>query len=191
MISVVIPNHNEENIHQVISDIEKVLQYYEVEIIIAVDREARGKGWAVRQAVNESKGDVVVFIDGDGDINPKMILRLLPHLNEFDIVVGKKDVHKMISRWMITILSRLYIRLFFGIKVDTQTGIKVFKRKALPDWETDGFAFDIEILAKAKLQNINMYEVTVEANVLRKMSQTAILKTFLDSIKIWIKLKEK
>lgn len=185
MISVVIPNANEERIHEVINEIEKTLCSYEVEIIVAVDRDRRGKGWAVREALTQSRGDVVVFIDGDMDIHPKMIRRLLPHLDEFDIVVGKKDTRCRWDRYILTILSRLFIYTLFKINVDTQTGIKCFHRYVLRHgWRCNNFAYDIEILARAKYSEFTMYEVTVEANVSKRMSFRSIWRTLIETIKL-------
>ena len=184
MISIIIPNAKEERIHEVIDEIEKALCNMEIEIIIAVDRDRRGKGWAVREAFKRSRGDLVVFIDGDMDIHPRMIRRLLPHINEFDIVVAKKDLSGHWSRRIITILSRLFIYTLFGIKVDTQTGLKVFEREAIPEWKTDGFAFDIEILAKAKRAGCRMYEITIDAQIIRKMKAVSLWKTLIETLKI-------
>lgn len=188
MISVIIPCHNEERIHDVVDGVEKILdgnfKEGDHEILIASDRDGRGKGWAVRQAMEFARGNIIIFLDGDMDINPRMILRLLPHLTEFDIVVGKKNTRKIFSRWILTILSRIYIRMMFGIQVDTQTGIKAFWKYALPDWKTNGFAFDIEILSKAKKIGFSMYEVTVEASASKKMKLRSIIMCLIESLKI-------
>jgi glycosyltransferase involved in cell wall biosynthesis len=183
MISVIIPCKNEENIHKVVDGVEQL--FPGSQILIASDRLGNGKGWAVRMGLKHATGDIIVFLDGDGDIHPRMINRLLPHLDEFDIVVGKKDLRGFLSRRIITILSRLYIRLMFGLKCDTQTGIKAFKRAALLDWETNGFAFDIEILAKAHYSGFSMYEVTVDAEIVRKMKVKSIINTLFETFKIW------
>ena len=42
-------------------------------------------------------------------------------------------------------------KILFMIWEDSQTGIKGFNYR--PDWVTNGFAYDIEILAKAKKMN--------------------------------------
>jgi glycosyltransferase involved in cell wall biosynthesis len=183
MISVIIPNAQEDRIHEVIDGVEAVIQ--DCEIIIAVDRDRRGKGWAVREAFKRSKGDIIMFLDGDMDIHPKMIRRLLPHMNEFDIVVGKKDLSGHWSRRIITILSRMFIWTLFRISVDTQTGVKIFEREAISEWKTDGFAFDIEILAKAKRAGARMYEVTIDAQISRKMKVVSLWRTLIATIKIW------
>ena len=183
MISFILPNRNEEKIHDVISGIEAL--GYDSEIIVAVDRYSRGKGWAVREALRHAKGEIVCFLDADGDINPKMVKRLIPHLDEFDIVVGKKDTRGRWDRYILTLLSRLFIYILFKIPCDTQTGIKVFRRYVLRHgWRCNNFAFDIEILARAKYSEFTMYEVTVEANVSKRMSFRSIWRTLLETIKI-------
>ena len=130
MITIIMPSALEENIHDMLVETEEL--FPEAQIIVSTDRDRRGKGWAIRQGLLIATGDIIVFLDGDGDISPKMIHRLLHHLDEFDIVVGTKNTRLLLSRWILTCLSRIYISLMFGIPVDTQTGIKIFKRDALP-----------------------------------------------------------
>jgi glycosyltransferase involved in cell wall biosynthesis len=183
MISILIPNRNEPFITDVMSITEKY--FPKSEIIVATDRNSRGKGWAIRTALEHAKGDIIVFLDGDMDIRPREILKLMPFLIDYDIVVGKKELPSIPSRMVLTFLSRLFIRMVFGIKVDTQTGVKIFRRKSLPAWETNSFAFDIEILYKARKNGSQMVEVPVKATISRKMTGSAIFKTFVESMRIW------
>jgi len=181
-LTILIPNKTEENIDNMLNETESL--FPEAQIIICTDRECHGKGWAVREALSQATGEVICFIDGDMDIHPRMISRLLPHLSEFDVVVGKKDTRSKTARWVLTILSRIYIRMMFGIPVDTQTGIKVFSRHVLPEWKCDSFAFDIEILYKIKKQGVRMFEVTIESKTTKRMKLSSILKTLIETIKI-------
>lgn len=180
MLSILVPCHKEENIVKFLVELEE--QCPGAEIIVANDRYGKGKGWAMREALSQAKGDFIAFIDGDGDIHPKMLWRLLPFVAQYDVVVGKKQGQALLSRRIITLLSRIYIRMIFGIKVDSQTGIKVFKRGVMPEWRTDSFAFDIEILYN--LRHLPMAEVPVEAYISDKMRFHAIWVTFIESLKI-------
>ncbi len=183
MLSILIPNHNEENIHQFINEIELSVLNTDYEIIIAYDRESKGKGWAMREALSQAKGDLIAFIDGDGDIQPRMLWRLFPFLVDFDVVVGSKRMtNAPIQRKILTYLSRIYIRVFFGIGVETQTGIKLFHRSALQDWKSDSFFFDVEILANCQRRNLKMIEIPIEAEIKESMSWRAICKTLLESL---------
>jgi len=182
MISILIPRKNEPGIHELIEKLEQ--RFPGSQVIISNDRYGKGKGWALRQALAHAKGDIICFLDGDGDIEPRMIMRLLPFLEDYDIVVGRKQVRGLISRRFLTLCSRLYIWIIFGINYDSQTGIKVFKRKALKNWHSDSFAFDIEVLANAQMDGFTIIEVPVDVTISRRMSFKSIIKCFIESLKI-------
>lgn len=161
--------------------------YPDARVISVVDEQGKGKGWSIRKGLEQIEDESsVVFIDGDMDIHPRMIARLLPFMDDYDIVVGTKDIKQLpFRRKAVTVLSRIYIRLVFGIHIDTQTGIKVFRsKKVIPRWKTDGFAFDIELLKKAKDFGFSMAEVPIEAVITKRMPVKTIWKTLIESIKI-------
>ncbi len=187
MISILLPNRCEENVHDVINVLEKIIP--DCEIIIAVDRYGYGKGWAIREALKHSRGSVIAFLDADGEIPPRMLLRLIPFLDDYDIVCGEKDISGLYTRRIVTYFSRIFIRILFGLKFSTQTGIKLFKREALPEWENNSWAFDIEILAKAHKNGKKIIGVPIDAKILRPVSPKAIWKTLVDSIIIYWRLR--
>jgi hypothetical protein len=158
--------------------------------------EGTGKGHALLKGFELDKKfipvleeDIVVFIDGDMDIHPKMIKRLLPFLDEYDIVVGRKWKKGMpLRRSILTSLSRIYIKIMFDQDVDTQTGLKAFKSSKIPEWQTKGFAFDIEVLCKAKKMGCSILEVPVVAYVSDQKSMRVIWRALVDSLKIWFRL---
>ena len=182
MISILIPSNNEENIVKMLMETE--LFFPQAQIIVSSDRKRRGKGWALRESLREADGDFIVLIDGDLDIHPRMINRLLPFLSDYDVVVGKKEIKGLFSRRILTCLSRIYIRIFFGLNIDTQTGVKVFRRDAIFQWQTDSFAFDIEMLFLAKHAGKRIIEVPVEANIKRKAKLSSVIKCFTESVKL-------
>lgn len=182
-LSILLPSKNEPRILETLIEIDK--HFPNAQVVIANDRYGKGKGWAMREALHEANGDIIAFIDGDMDIHPKMLWRLFPFLDDYDIVVGRKQVRGLLSRRILTRLSRLYIRFLFGLGIDTQTGIKLFRRNALYHWETTSFAFDIEILYNAKRMGYSIIEVPVEANIEKRMKIKSIIKCFTESLKIW------
>jgi glycosyltransferase involved in cell wall biosynthesis len=187
ILSILLPNHNELNIHEFVD--ECVALGIASEIIVCTDRYGKGKGWATREALKQATGDSIALLDSDGDIPARMLLRLLPFLEDFDVVVGTKRVnHRYIWRRVVTHLSRIYIRGLFGIQVETQTGIKLFRRKALTDWVADGFIFDCEILAKAKRFGMRMIEVPIEAEISAKIMKGAIWRTLKESLTLKYRL---
>lgn len=121
----------------------------------------RGKGYAIRFGMAESRGDIVAFIDAGMDINPNGLSMLLEHFEWYDadIIIGSKrhPVSKVDYPWKRRIPSmgyQFFVWLLFGLKVkDTQVGMKFFRRevleKVLPRLLVKRFAFDVEILAVA------------------------------------------
>jgi len=182
MMSILIPCRKEPKILKMTELTEK--EFPDAQIIVANDRDGRGKGWALREALSQATGDPICFIDGDLDIHPKMIHRLLPFLTDYDIVVGKKQVRGFLRRRIMTHLSRLYTRIFFGLIYDTQTGVKVFHRYAIPEWKCNSYAFDLEILTKAKNSGMTIIEVPIEANINRQISLKSVWRYFLETVRI-------
>jgi glycosyltransferase involved in cell wall biosynthesis len=180
VISVVVPNYNEANVEALKAYL--YILFPDAEVIVSCDFSGRGKGWALREGVKKATGESIIFIDGDLDIEPYEIKKLLPYLIQYDIVAGKKELPKGIKRKLITIASRLWIRLLFGLTIDSQTGLKAFNYK--PEWVTDGYAFDMEILYKAKKMGKTMIEVPIKATVSDSKSLKDIWTTLIDSLKI-------
>lgn len=181
-VAVIIPSHNEPNVKQFVEEVEQLGAADQ--ICIYNDAEGRGKGYAIREALKSADGDYYIFIDGDGDIKADEINKILHVMKTFtfDIVVGKKELPHRFDRKLLTWASRLWVELLFGLKVDTQTGLKGFKYK--PEWKTDGWAFDIEILYNAKKMGKNMIEVAAHATVSSTKSFRDIWTTLIDTIKI-------
>jgi len=120
-----------------------------------------GKGFALRYGVARSHGEIVTFIDGDGDIDPAQIasyLRIM-HETSADIVIASK--RHPASQVIYPPLRRLYsaayqtlLRMLFNLEVrDTQVGLKLFRREVLavvlPRIVVKRYAFDLELLVVA------------------------------------------
>lgn len=187
MISIIIPCKEEKDIVDMVNETEKA--FPDAQIIVSSDRAGNGKGWAIRQAIEYAKGDVICFIDGDLDIHPQEINKLLISMSYFDIVVGRKNLSGSLLRKIITFCSRLFIGIMFGLWIDTQTGVKIFAREYLPSWDNDSFAFDIEILYKAKRMGARIKEVPVNVNIRKGMPSKSILRFIKGAWQIRCKLK--
>lgn len=187
-LTIILPSANEKNAMKTAKQVEEL--FPDAQVIISNDRYRKGKGWAVRQAMEEATGDHVAFLDGDGDIQPKMLKRLMPFIEDYDIVCGVKPISGLWSRRILTFLSRYYIAFCFGLKVDSQTGIKLFRRQALQSWYSNGWLFDLEILSIAKQKGYSMIEVPIEfVKINRKMKMSSIWNTLKESITLWLELR--
>ena len=183
-VGICVPTHNEtkEVRERVMARINETVG--EGHVISTVnDTSSNGKGWTLRECTKAIDCDVYTFVDGDGDIDPIFMAPMVFYLNQgYDVVVGKKELPKTFKRKVLTFLSRLWIKLLFGIGVDTQTGIKAFKYK--PHWHLDGWAFDIEVLWKAKKEGKKILELPVHATVSSGKSWHDIASTLRDTIKL-------
>jgi glycosyltransferase involved in cell wall biosynthesis len=168
----------------------------------------KGKGQAVRFGMQKAKGDVVMFIDSGGDINPDGIIMLLEHMKWYnaDIIIGSKmhpasKVAYPIKRKILSIGYYYFVKLLFGLKTrDTQTGLKAYKRKVL-DKVLDRlvvkrFAFDIEILAVAnKLGFKKIYDAPVEikgdfgqSSIVGLFTKNGIWGFVIDTLGVWYRM---
>ena len=190
MMSIILScnNCNFQETNKFVEELENT--YQNIQIIVSNDQAGRGKGWGVRQAMMAATGDVVCLLDGDGDIPARMIKRLLPFLEDNDVVCGVKPISGLLSRRFLTYFSRLYITTAFNIKVDTQTGIKIFKRQYLSDFYNNGFLFDLELISKAKKKGARIIEVPIDCKAAYKtMKASSIWNTLKESATLWLELR--
>src|SRR3990167_129250 len=166
-----------------------------------------GKGYSVKYGVSKAKGGVIGFIDAGFDLDPEGIAILMDfmRLHDADIVVGSKThpdsvVSYPLYRKLITLCTRIVTQTLFGFKVlDTQVGLKLFKRKVamdvFPRLLVKKFAFDIEMLAVANtLGYTKIYEAPVklnfEAGSISYSGLIAILlKSFWDTLGIFYRIR--
>jgi glycosyltransferase involved in cell wall biosynthesis len=115
-VSVIIPAYNEGDIIADIVNQVKTL-HPEFDVIVIDDgssddtaAEAQiagavvcshpyniGNGAAIKSGIRVAKGDILVFMDGDGQHNPEDIARLLRYLPDFDMVVGARSISDQAS----------------------------------------------------------------------------------------------
>ena len=117
----------------------KALQYAQRNGHVKVIRYAKnsGKGFAIKTGVMKSTGDVVIFIDGDMEIDLNTISKYVKALEYADIVIATKwHPDSMVSMpFSRKILSRTFnflVRVLVGFSFkDTQVGLKVMKGSAV------------------------------------------------------------
>ena len=132
----------------------------------------RGKGGAVRFGVLASKGERIIFIDGDGSIQPGRIPAMLAGLKEYDVVVGDRSLRE--SRTKIPAYRRMTGRAFnFIVDLLFRTGIKDnlcgFKgvragvaRDLFGGLISRGWVFDVELFYKIRERGYRLHRIPVE-----------------------------
>ncbi len=131
----------------------------------------RGKGAAVRAGVAAATSELLVFTDADLAIDPRQLPSLLEALDEAPIAVGSRAVRGRIDygsplRTFAGRTFNLMVRRLSSVELyDTQCGWKgvrsahaklLFHLTAI-----EGFAFDVELLARATELSLPISEVPV------------------------------
>lgn len=135
-----------------------------------------GKGGALRAGFEKSRGAFIIFLDADLDLPPEQIPSFFERMeaSKADIVIGSKQhrdskLHYPPLRRLISFAYFLFIKVAFGLPVhDTQTGLKLFRRKplewAFPRMLVKAFAFDLEVLAIAVSRRFTITEAPVQVD---------------------------
>ena len=163
-----------------------------------------GKGYAVRYGMGKAKGDLISFLDAGMDISPKGIMMLMAHMDWYnaDIIVGSKRhpvsmVNYPILRKILSFGYHFGVKLLFRLPLtDTQSGIKIFKRKVveaiLPRLLVKRYAMDIEMLAVARYLDFKrIYEAPIEVtfnNVNSRIDWTTAFKMAWDTMAVFYRL---
>lgn len=135
-------------------------------ITVASHATNRGYGAALRTGFENSKYDLVVFTDGDGQFDFSQVDKFFKKIEKSDIVIGyrKKRFDNPIRHVLMNLL-KIWDLVFFGfIYRDIDCGFKMFKKdtleKILP-FKSEGAMITTEILAKAKRAKLKISQVEV------------------------------
>ena len=138
----------------------------------------RGKGYAVRNGMIHSEGEIALFCDADLSTPPGEIERVIEPIAEdrYDVVIGSRALDRSLIgerqssvRELIGRGGNLILQALTGLKFkDTQCGFKAFRRAAaqsvFPLQRIDGFGFDPEALYIAQKQGYRLLELPVRWN---------------------------
>ncbi|MGA1865628.1 MAG: glycosyltransferase, partial [bacterium] len=131
-----------------------------------------GKGMAIRRALDEVTGDIVLIQDADLEYNPNDYEKLIKPIldGEADVVYGSRFVYSEARRVLyfkhtlgnrfLTFLSNWFTDLNL---TDMETCYKVFKAsiiKSLP-LRSKRFGFEPEVTVKIAKRNVRIFEVPI------------------------------
>lgn len=131
-----------------------------------------GKGGAIKFALKNIESTVYGFVDADNSFKAESLPGMLEALETADFVLaqgagqGKKTFYEKLRGLFSGGLKKIS-NFFIGIpNIDTQRGFKFFNQKVvdlaiLPTIE-DRFAFDLEVIARARAAKLKLAFVEVE-----------------------------
>ncbi len=158
---ILVDNGSRDNTRKVI----KQLQRKERGIRLMVVFVNQGYGHGILTGLRDAHGDIVGWVDGDGQIPPDVVLKAYQTLcqTSFDIAMGRRILRK--ESWYRTLASKVY-NLFFrtlffvqGFQINSKPKLMrrhVYERFHLisKDWFIDS-----EILIKARRAHYTIAEI--------------------------------
>ena len=97
----------------------------------------KGNGAAVKSAIREAKGELVLLMDADGQHDPEDIRKLIEPLGEYDLVVGARDwsAQANVSRGLGNLVLARLASYLCGRKIpDLTSGFRAARRDRLQEF---------------------------------------------------------
>ena len=208
-LSIVIPSKNEEKGLAVLLPKLRA-QYPTAEIIVVNDGSSdgtesvcrnhnvkinshpypKGNGAAVKTGARTATGDILVFMDADGQHNPEDIAQLVSKLNQgFDMVVGARhsSTHANIARWGANAIYNRLASWMVGQKIEDLTcgfrGVKADKFKEFLYLLPNGFSYPATITMSFFRAGFSVDYVPIQARARLGKSH---IKPLMDGIRFFI-----
>lgn len=132
----------------------------------------RGKGYAIKQAVQQSgMDDYIIFIDADGSIAPEEILLFSEKLHTADVVVGSRAMEHSNAiqpplRKLVGVIFNIIADTIFLRRIkDNLCGIKGFNKQAAAllfgKLITDRWVFDVELFYRIEKEKLVLLQVPI------------------------------
>lgn len=128
--------------------------------------EKKGYGAAITDGCDHAQGEVIAFMDSDGQFHAEDLGKLLPHMQTHRFVTGRRvhradDMHRKLNAFLYGML----IRFRLGITVpDLNCGMKMFTRELWPQirpQHATGALFNAEVYYRLKQLAVPVKSVPV------------------------------
>ncbi len=142
------------------------------EIKVFLHEKNQGKGAALRTAIKESCGDIIIFQDADLEYDPSEYKALIEPIKDgiADVVYGSRLTggklqrvymfwHKIGNRLLTFLVNILYNTTL----TDMETGYKAFRSDIIKNMKLNStdFAIEAEITAKIFKKKLRVYELPI------------------------------
>jgi glycosyltransferase involved in cell wall biosynthesis len=168
-------------------------------VVVLRNPSNKGKGFSVKEGVGIARGNYVIMMDADRDLDYNELKRYVSLLKENDIIIASKRHPDAVyqapwSRKFLGLAFSALVRLLTGVNhADTQTGMKAFKgevlKKVMKSVLVKRYAFDVEMLTVAKLMKLKVAEVPVNVAQGRHFNVDDALYMLVDLLGITYRLR--
>ncbi len=153
----------------------------------------RGKGGAVKYGIEQATGDYILFMDADLSTDLKALDLIYADQDNADMYIGSRHLKESVLakkqglvRRFVGRSCRVIVNTTFKFKFkDTQCGFKMIKSEFAKEMAKrqiiNGFAFDVEYLFMARLNNLKIKEIPV----IWENDEDSKVSTFKSSIRFF------
>ena len=153
-----------------------------------------GYGAALKTGFLTSKYDLIFYTDGDMQYNPDELKKMLPFIEDADIITGYKIKRAdPWSRKLSSLFYNLVVRLFLQIRIkDVDTAFKLVKKEVIEniDISINGGFICAELFAKAAKKGYKIKQIPV-SHFPRTYGNSSsfniffILRSILELMELW------
>lgn len=207
--TIVIPAFNEEaTIAQVLADIKQNFSGLEYEVIVVDDcstdntarevrkavgvklithRSNKGYGMSIKKGIKEAAGEFIITMDADGQHRAQDAMKLLAHIDKYDMVVGARKGRDNIT-WRIPgkCLVKRISEYLVGQKIpDINSGLKAFSSSVIKRYLhlcSDKFSFSTTSLLAYLSDGLEVKFVEIDVTSRKGGSSTVRIRDGLRAL---------
>lgn len=157
----------------------------------------RGKGAAIKTGITAAKilnAERVVTFDADGQHEPGDIDKALALLDEYDVVLGRRNFgerhiphHKKVGNFLGNVLTWMVFGLWVA---DSQSGMRAYSKKAMDliDTTADRYEYDSEIMREIVRNDLSYVEMPIRVRYTEYSQKKPNRQSFSSAVETVIRL---
>jgi dolichol-phosphate mannosyltransferase len=150
--AIVVDDHSTDG---TVASAQALIQKENLPVRILIKQGRPGKSFSLIEGFAAAKFDVLATIDGDLQYSPESLLEMLYLLEDSDMVLADRRIgrrgHAYRPRELLSQVFPFILNILFGIDHDTQSGLKVFRRKVYKNVPTNPgrWSFELYLVVQA------------------------------------------